>query len=221
MNLTVALLPQSWWWVADAVLLGVMIDAGRHAPWRRLREPAQLNVWLGCIVTLALLWGVRAGVRPGLSFHLLGATACTLLFKPRLAIMAMTLVVTSQVATGVIELQSAAANALLMGVFPVLISQAVLRLVERRLPPNPFVYIFGAAFFGAGLTIAATGALASLLLAAAGAYPLDDLAGEYLPWLILLAWAEAFTTGAAITLIVVYRPTWIATFDDRLYLTRR
>jgi uncharacterized membrane protein len=33
-----------------------------------------------------------------------------------------------------------------------------------------------------------------------------------------MAWAEAFTTGAALTLMVVYRPDWVATFDDARYL---
>jgi uncharacterized membrane protein len=35
-----------------------------------------------------------------------------------------------------------------------------------------------------------------------------------------MAWAEAFSTGMLITVIVVYKPAWIATFDDRRYLNR-
>ncbi|HTS55736.1 MAG TPA: energy-coupling factor ABC transporter permease [Burkholderiales bacterium] len=218
MNLTAGLLPAPWYWVAHLTLLGVLIHVAVGAPWRQLADPTRLNVWLGSIVILAVLWSIRAGVRPGLGFHLLGATACTLLFGPRLAVAAMVLVVASQVAAGTISLYSASANALGMGVVPVAVSQAILRLVERRLPPNLFVYIFAAAFFGAALTMLATGALASLLLGAAGAYTFEYLLSEYLPWFVLLAWAEAFTTGAVITLVVIYRPSWIATFDDRRYL---
>jgi uncharacterized membrane protein len=33
-----------------------------------------------------------------------------------------------------------------------------------------------------------------------------------------MAWSEAFATGMLITLMVVYRPAWVATFDDRRYL---
>ncbi len=221
MNLTAELLPASWYWAAHVLVAGALIDLARNAPWRRLAEPAQLNVWLGSIVILAMLWSIRAGVRPGLGFHLLGATACTLLFGPRLAVAAMLLVVATQVAAGAMALQTLSVNALVMGVFPVGVSQALLRLVERRLPPHLFVYIFGAAFFGAALTIASTGALASLLLTAGGAYGLDYLLQEYLPRFVLLAWAEAFTTGAVITLVVVYRPAWIGTFDDRRYLEKK
>jgi uncharacterized membrane protein len=220
MNLTAELLPASWYWVAHILVLGLLIDVVRNAPWRRLAEPAQLNVWLGSIVILTLLWTIRTGVRPGLGFHLLGATACTLLFRPRLAIAAMTLVVAGQVVAQAIPLQSLSANALLMGAFPVAVSQGILLLVERRLPPHLFIYIFGAAFFSAALTIVLTGALATLLLAASGAYGFDYLLQDYLPWFALLAWAEAFITGAVITLVVVYRPAWIATFDDRRYLEK-
>jgi uncharacterized membrane protein len=52
-------------------------------------------------------------------------------------------------------------------------------------------------------------------------YSFQYLAADYLPWFALMAWAEAFTTGAAITLMVVYRPAWVATFDDARYLRRR
>jgi len=218
MNLTAELLPASWYWVAHILLTLALIDVVHNGRWRRLAQPAQLNVWLGAIVLLTLLWSLRAGVRPGLSFHLLGATACTLLFGPRLAIAAMVLVAAAQVASGAMPLQSLSANALIMGVFPVMVSHAILRLVERALPPHLFIYVFGAAFFGAALALVSSAALATLLLAASGAYPLDYLLQEYMPWFALLAWAEAFTTGALITLVVVYRPTWIVTFDDRHYL---
>ena len=137
--MTAELLPASWYWVAHVLVAGALIDLARNAPWRRLAEPAQLNVWLGSIVILAVLWSIRAGVRPGLGFHLLGATACTLLFGPRLAVAAMLLVVATQVAAGAIVLQTLSVNALVMGVFPVGVSQALLRLVERRLPPHLFV----------------------------------------------------------------------------------
>jgi len=218
MNLTADLMPASWYWMAHVFLAGVLVELARHAPWRRLSQPTQLNVWLGAIVTLALLWSIRTGIRPGLSLHLLGATACTLSFGPRLAIAAMVLVVATHVAAGSIALQALSVNALVMGVFPVVMSQAVLRLVERWLPRHLFVYIFGPAFFGAAFTMALTGLLASLLLAASGAYAFDYLLQDYLPWFVLLAWAEAFSTGGAITLLVVYRPAWVVTFDDRRYL---
>lgn len=220
MNIPAGLLAPSWYWIADLVLAVLLWGVVRKAPWRRLSESARLNLWLGTVVALSVLWSIRTGIRPGLGFHLLGATASTLVFGPRLAIAALALVVGSQVATGTIALQALSLNALIMGVYPVGVSYAILRFTERRLPPHLFIYIFAAAFFGGALTMIATGALATALLTVAQVYSLEYLWTEYLPWFVLMAWAEAFSTGAAITLMVVYRPAWVATFDDRRYLGR-
>lgn len=53
----------------------------------------------------------------------------------------------------------------------------------------------------------------------AGAYPLDYLWSHYTPYAsLLISWAEAFSTGMAITVMAVYRPAWLETFDDIKYL---
>ncbi len=36
-----------------------------------------------------------------------------------------------------------------------------------------------------------------------------------------VVFGEAMLTGMALTLAVVYRPGWVATFDDAFYLARR
>ena len=51
-----------------------------------------MNVWLGMVVLLTLVWSMKAGVRPGLTFHLLGATAFNLCFGPYLAFVGLCLV---------------------------------------------------------------------------------------------------------------------------------
>jgi len=220
MNIPAGLLGPLWYWIADLLLAALLWDVLRKAAWRRLSQPVQLNLWLGTVVVLSVLWSIRTGIRPGLGFHLLGATASNLMFGPRLAIAAMVLVLGGQVATGTIALQALCLNALVMGVCPVGVSYAILRLVERRFPPHLFIYIFAAAFFCAALAMIATGVLAAGLLAAAQVYSFEYLWTEYLPWFVLMAWAEAFSTGAAITLMVVYRPGWVSTFDERRYLGR-
>jgi len=49
-------------------------------------------------------------------------------------------------------------------------------------------------------------------------YPTQYLLEEYLPFYLLIAWAKAFATGMMMTLMVVYKPEWVATFDDARYL---
>lgn len=218
MNLTSGLLPAAWYWVAHGLLAALALFIALRAPWQRLRNPVALHLWLGTVVALSVLWSIRTGLRPGLAFHLLGATTCTLLFGRELGLMAMLLVVAAQVLTGAIAPWTYSLNALVMAGFPVAVSYALLRIVQTRLPLNVFVYIFAAAFFGGALSMIATGVLGSVLLALAGAYDREYLWSEYLLWFVLLSWAEAFISGGMLTFAVIYRPSWVATFDERRYL---
>jgi uncharacterized membrane protein len=114
--------------------------------------------------------------------------------------------------------ESYALNVLVTAVFPCLVAHLLLQVTLRYLPPNFFVYIFFAAFFGAGIAVASTGLLASLLLWLAGVYPAQLLLEDYLPYFALLGFAESWLNGAAVTLMVVYYPRWVGSFDDRRYL---
>ena len=193
----------------------------RSAPWRRLADAGQLNVWLGTIVTLMLVWSMKAGVKPGLNLHLLGATAFTLMFRRQLAIIGLSAVMAAITLNSAAGWDSYALNVLVTAVFPCVAAHALLRIVERYLPPNFFCYIFCAAFFGAGIAVASTGLLATLLLWLDGIYPPEMLFNEYLPYFAMLGFAEAWLNGAAITLMVVYYPSWVGSFDDRRYLLKR
>jgi uncharacterized membrane protein len=168
---------------------------------------------------------MKAGVKPGLNLHLLGVTAFTLMFGRQLALVGLSIVLAAMTynasLNGVQAWQPFALNALVLVVFPVFVAHAILRAVERWLPANIFIFIFIAAFFGAAFCVIATGAFASLLLLLSGAYPLDLLLAEYFPFYFLLGFAEAWLNGAAITLMVVYYPRWVGSFDDRRYLWQK
>jgi len=142
----------------------------RTAPWRRLADSRQLNVWLGSVVVLMLVWSMKAGVRPGLNLHLLGATALTLMFGRQLAILGLSVVMAAVTLNGAAGWEPYALNVLVTAVFPSVAAHALLRVVERYLPANFFCYIFCAAFFGAAIAVVATGLLASLVLWLAGVY---------------------------------------------------
>jgi uncharacterized membrane protein len=190
----------------------------RTAPWKRLTEEGQFNVWLGAIVTLMLLWSLKAGVQPGLNLHLLGVTALTLMFGRQLAIVGLSLVLAAVTFNGGAGWQAYALNGLVMAVLPSFVAFGILRLTERWLPANFFIYIFVGAFFGASMTALATGLASTALLGVAGIYAFEPLMEEYFPYFLLLAFSEAWLNGAALTLMVVYFPSWVGTFDDRRYL---
>jgi uncharacterized membrane protein len=103
-------------------------------------------------------------------------------------------------------------------VVPVLTSYAVLKLTQKYLVDNFFVYIFVVAFFGAGIAVAASRLSSILLLSLVDAYPDAKLIGESLLYLPLFMFPEAFITGMLISVFVVYRPDWVVTFDDERYI---
>lgn len=193
----------------------------RTAPWRRLLDGHQLNAVLGAAVTLTLLWSLNAGVYPGLNLHLLGAMAATLIFGPQLALVVLGLALAGVTLNGSVEWGAYPINFLVMGMVPVALCSLYSRIVRRWLPRHFFVYIFVNAFLGAALVVLLQGAIASLTLFAAGAYPAEKLLSEYLPFFLLLGFAEAWLSGMALTLLVVYYPEWVASFDDRSYLMNK
>ncbi len=140
----------------------------RAAPWRRLRDNEQLHLFLGMCVALMVLWSIKTGIRPGLNFHLLGATVFTLMFGPWLAIVGMGIVLLGVTLYGLSGWASFSVNGLLMDVLPVAISYSIYRLADSRLPNHFFVYIFVNAFIGAAFAMALTGLAATGVLALAG-----------------------------------------------------
>ncbi len=220
MNLPDNLLPPGWYWTGQGLFALVLFWAVRTAPWSRLKDASQLNVWLGACVVLMALWSVKTGIKPGLNFHLLGATAMTLMFGPQLAMLGLAIVLTAVTLAGMSGWQGYGWNALIMGVLPVTVSYAIYWLTDRKLPNHLFVYIFISAFFSGGLAMAVTGLGGTLLLHLSGTYLPAYLYHDYLPYFILMAWSEAITTGMAITLMTVYSPLWLSTFDDARYLKR-
>ncbi|MBS1191815.1 MAG: putative integral rane protein [Rhodocyclaceae bacterium] len=221
MNLPDALLDEAWYWTAWAVWLPLFVLSVRRAPWERLKDSGQSHLWWGMIVVLVLLWSLVAGVKPGLSLHLLGATVFTLCFGPHFAFIGLSLVVAGVAFNGAGGWMSFALNALLMGGVGVASSYGIFRLVDRWLPRHFFVYVFVNGFFGAALAVLAVGVVAIPVLALAGAYSFEYLLEEYLPYFLLLGFSEAWLSGMVMTLFVIYRPEWVATFDDSRYLANK
>lgn len=221
MNISAALLPPGWYLLAHVALIVTAVTVVRRAPWRRLGDSAFSHLWLGACVALVVLWSIRSPAIGGLEFHFLGATAVTLMFGPGLAIGCLALVMLGRLLMGQIDPAAFSMDVLLLAVLPVALSHATLRLSQRLLPPNFFIYIFVAAFFGAGVAMVGCGLLTVGLHALFGTPGEAMMAEQFLPYCLLLGFAEATLTGMIVTLLVVYRPGWVGTFDDARYLLRR
>ncbi|MEO2215865.1 energy-coupling factor ABC transporter permease [Chromobacterium vaccinii] len=204
-------------WLAGALAAAALAFAAFRVRWRML-DPAALNAWMGaCVLDLAL-WLLRGGLQPGLSFHLLGAALFTLLMGPWLAMLALAAVLLALAAAGHADWRALGLNWLLTALPAVAVTSGMLELARRRLPAHFFIYVFVNGFLAGGASLLAAALCGVLALGLAGAYPWDALLEEALPYYFLLSWSEAFTTGLLLAVLVVYKPRWVATFDDGRYL---
>lgn len=218
MNISYGLLPDALLWLFDLIYALLLGRALLTAPWRRFKDGRQVNVFLGSAVFLLLMWSLKAGIDPGLSFHLLGATLLTLMFGWQLALIASSLVLFGITLNEGAGWFTFAANALLMGAVPILFSQLIYRLAVRHLPHHFFVYVLVNGYFCAGVAMGLTVLAASLLYLCCSAYTFDDLTRAYLPFAPFMVFAEGFFTGMLAAGMALMRPEWIWTFDDRRYL---
>jgi uncharacterized membrane protein len=221
MNFPDGLLPTSWAIGAHFLLAPLLVGLIRTAPWRQLqgRQDLQLAflLFLGGVV---FLWTARAGLpqNPGLNLHLLGATILTLAFGWPLALVGMLGALLAVTGMGLSGWQAFSVNALVMAVVPVTLAAIIHEVVRRKLPKHPFIYIFLSAFLGGALTLAGLAAASSGVLLASGAYGFDELVREYLRYIPLLMFPEAFVSGGILAILVVYKPEWVVTFDDESYI---
>jgi uncharacterized membrane protein len=190
--------------------------------WRRLGEPAKLNLFLAATVAVLALWQIRTGVKPGLAFHLYGIAALTMMFGFWRATFAGVLVLVANAAFGKGAWPTLGFDALVTAALPAAVSWNLYRLLDRRLPNHFFIYVLGNGFLGGALSVAAIGLVTTFIMAAAGAYTTEYLFTHYTPYAtLLICWGEAFMSGMAVTVMAVYKPHWLETFDDARYIQNK
>lgn len=204
--------------LANAVYLVVVLQAVRKADWRRLRQSAQLNIFLLACMFIVILWSLRAGVSPGLALHYLGITTMTLVFGWPLAVLGGGLSLALVGFFHGMDFQAFGINALVTGVLPAVVTQLIFRFTDRRLPDNFFVYVFICAFLGGILALLVSASVVVTLLALSDAYSMSRISYEYLAYLPLLALPEGMINGMVITVIAALKPQWLVSFDEKRYL---
>ena len=141
------LLPQGLLWASNTVFLLFLLLAILSAPWKELfNKQERQHVFLGAVVILLTIWGIKAGISPGLGFHHLGATMFTLMFGWPLAIVGLTITMLVSLLLQAPDWASLGINGLLSIVIPIIVSYSILKLSQKWLPDNFFVYIFVCAF---------------------------------------------------------------------------
>ncbi|RUR32808.1 hypothetical protein ELY33_04130 [Vreelandella andesensis] len=189
-------------------------------PWQALMDDVALqHRWLAATLAVVLMWQLRAQAVDWLTLHLVFTVLMVLVFKVPLALISNVLINIAMSAIGRNEWVLLGANVLVTGIVPAVITGLVWRWVDRRLPDNLMVFLFACGFFGAALATLGGGLSAVLLIIVAGTDPeAIYLAQEYARFLPLLMPSEAFITGMLLSILLVYHPSWVATFNDHRYI---
>lgn len=194
---------------AAALAVAIALRPWRVAPLSRWPWP-----WPAWMLAMALLWSADRLVATAAAQPLSGACLLVLLAGWPLAMLSL-VAVSSLAAWGAdLGLAEALHRAVWLGVVPGTLALAFGAALRRWLPHNLFVYILGRAFIGTALCTAAAGSLAGMLH---GAPPgLDQ--GDLMLGRWLAAWGDAWLCGMLAAIFVAFRPQWLATWADRLYL---
>lgn len=221
MTLPGGLLDTPWvvlgWVGALLLLLGGVWSLAINWPQRHWRDEQLMNPWLGSIVALAVLWQLEIRTEQGLLLHQLGSALFTLMFGPARALVGLSLVIVAVTANGHGDWSMLGPNLMANAALPIAIISLWRRSVKRWLPNHPFVFIFGNGFFGAALTFFLTGAGLILLVLAGSVQPIASgrFIDGWLPSVFLLSFSEAWLSGMILTLLVIFRPEWVVSFDRR------
>lgn len=207
-------------WSTGAVALAILLWVLALRPWQPLLSDTALqHRWLAATLAVMLMWQLRAQAVDWLTLHLVFTVLMTLVFKAPLALLSNVMINIGMVAIGRNDWALLGANVLVTGVVPAFITGTVWRLVDRKLPDNLMVFLFACGFFGAALATLGGGLAAVGLIVMAGTDPeAVYLAQEYARFLPLLMPSEAFITGMLLSVLLVYHPEWVATFNDHRYI---
>ena len=200
--------------------LGVIVWCLCLRPWRPLLEDTALqHRWMAATLAIMLMWQLRAQAVDWLTLHLVFTVLMTLVFKMPLALISNVMINVAMVAIGRNDWSLMGANVLVTGIVPATVTGFVWRIVDRRLPDNLMVFLFACGFFGTALATLGGGLSAVALIIVAGTDPeAVYLAQEYALFLPLLMPSEAFITGMLLSILLVYHPSWVATFNDHRYI---
>jgi len=205
-------------WLFGALYAWLMSRALRWANWRRLAHADQLNVFLGSVVCVLMLWTLRAEVQPGFAWHLSGMVTLTLMWGWSLAVIAGSLALLASALFGLVDWWGLVPSALVFVVLPAALTQVVLGLTRAYLPKHYFIYVFVNAFFTGGVVAILVMLGATGLLLAADAFSLQKLQDSYLLFLPLMFFPEAVLNGWLVSIMVGFKPHWVGSFRDEEYL---
>lgn len=197
-------------------------------PWRMLsRAPAEpgaprsptalVTPLLATLVALPWLWALPTLHRMPLQLQWSGACLVVLMLGWPLAIPALVAVgCIAALLSPALEWTDALGAIVWQGVVPATLALALGWAIRRLIGTQPFVYVLGRAFLGTAVCLF----FASVLAQWSGHFLPGVGSGLSLVARWLMAWGDAFVTGMLTAVFVAFKPEWLATWSDRLYLRK-
>ena len=189
-------------------------------PWRLLR-PWQGQVrlatpFLAALTVVPWLWSWPGPAALALPLHWSAAPLVVLLLGWPLAIPLLTVAGLSTMVTLGHPWWEAVSATVWSGALPATLMLVLGHAVRKTFGPNPVAYLLGRAFFAPLLALG----VCSLLAAWLGHGFQGPTANLQRVAMGLLAMGEASWSCALVSLLVAYRPQWLATWSEPLHLGR-
>lgn len=201
---------------ASLCLLALLVALGLR-PWRMVGGPASplLTPLLATLVLLPWVWALPTLVHMPLPLQWSGACLVLLLLGWPLAIATLLAVglLAWLLAPGM-DAPTALGIMAWQGVVPATLGLLLGALLRRLTGTRPFVYVLGRAFLGTVLCQFVAAALAQWANHRL-AHIEPDLS-MVARW--LMAWSDGIVSAMLVAIFVAFKPQWLATWSDRLYL---
>lgn len=211
----------------SALALTALILALLLRPWRQLLSRRPLvtqssgdasGLWTPLLATLVVLpwmWALPTLHQMPLQLQWSGACLVLLMLGWPLAVLTLLAVgVITWLLSPSLSVPATLALTVWHGLVPDTLAMGWGALLRRFLGTKVFVYLFGRGFFGTVVCLFIAGLLAQ---AAGEQLPgVQQELGKIARW--LMAWGDAVVTGMLTAVFVAYRPQWLATWSDDLYL---
>ena len=201
--------------LAPLLVFAALAIALSFKPWRLLANTALISPLLAALVITPWLWALPWLHRMPIQLQLSGACLIGLVLGWPLAVPVLCIVALTTGLIAPVPWQQQIDMALWLGIVPATLSFLLGMALRRWVWKNLFVYILGRAFLGTAICLFVSGALAQWSGQILTVTVEPDLA-MVARW--LLAWGDAVVTGMMVAVFVAFRPQWLATWSDNLYV---
>jgi uncharacterized membrane protein len=201
-------------WFEALLATGAVALALLLRPWRALPQGGPPWPWLVWWLLLPAFWGADRYVATPVAQPLSGACLLLMMAGWPLTVLALLPVAAATVLTTGLPWAEGLHRLVWLGLVPATLALAFGAALRRWLPNHLFVYILGRGFFATAVAAGLAGTASAFAHALPGGLAFGDLALARL----LAAWGDAFLCGMFVAIFVAFRPQWLATYADRLYL---